>query len=164
MSRGIGSELPQDALVMLDGADVEDRIGATFQLLTVDEDGWPRVALLSVGEVLAISATLVRFALWPGSSTTANLTRSDRATLAFGVGDVAYYIRLRATRGPDLDVRGIGHAYFEASSEQALVDRVNYARLSSWVTFELPEPGPVVERWRATLDALRAVDSPRAHD
>jgi len=37
----------------------------TVQLLTVDESGWPRVALLSAGEVLATGPRAIALALWP---------------------------------------------------------------------------------------------------
>ena len=54
MTRTTGDRLPEPLLRMLDGDDPAGGIGFTIELLTVDEAGWPRAALLSVGEVVAI--------------------------------------------------------------------------------------------------------------
>jgi hypothetical protein len=84
------------------------------------------------------------------------LTRSPRATLAlFGEG-FARYVRVAFRRGPNLPAGGMDHAYFDGTIEEVLEDEVSYARMTSGITFELPDTDKVVARWRATVDALLA--------
>jgi hypothetical protein len=47
-------------------------------------------------------------------------------------------------------------AYFEPTIAEILRDEVGYARMTSGVTFELPDPPKVLARWRATVDAMLA--------
>jgi flavin reductase (DIM6/NTAB) family NADH-FMN oxidoreductase RutF len=144
--------LPADVVALLDGNDLEARIGLTIELLSAGEDGWPRVALLSAGEVLAVSDETVRLALWPQSHTTENLTRTGKGVLAFVHDGAAYNVRLRAIRSPDLPGP---LAAFEGSVAEFRRDEVGYARLTNGITFELPDAPAVVARWRETIEALR---------
>jgi hypothetical protein len=69
----------------------------------------------------------------------------------------AYYVRLTAQRGADLDLGAEGRlAYFTLTVDDVLVDAADYARLTSGVRFALNEPAQVVPRWQHTVDALRA--------
>jgi hypothetical protein len=142
---------------LLDGSDLARREGLTFQLLTTDEQDWPQVALLSVGELVAIDAQSLRAGLWLHSSTSKNLTRTGRATLVLIANGNGYYVRLRAERGNDLDLGTEGRlAYFVLKIEDVLEDAADYASLTSGVTFRLKSPEQVVPRWQRTVDALRA--------
>ena len=147
--------LDADVVALLDGTDLQARAGLTLELITLDADGWPRVALLSVGEVLATGEGSVRLALWPGSRTTANLERSARALLAFVHDGAAHRVRLQARRGADLLVGADARATFDASVGSAARDEVPYARLSTGITHELVDPEGTLARWRATVAALR---------
>src|SRR5437868_382048 len=81
MSRRLATPaLPPELREFLDGQRLAAKTNDVIELLTVGEEGWPHVALLSVGEVLAASDTEVRLALWPDSQTTANVRRTSRAT------------------------------------------------------------------------------------
>src|SRR5215472_12228686 len=82
MSRSVGGALPEAVREPLAGADLEAAVGLTILLLTVDDSGWPRVAMLSAGEVLAVGDRELRLALWPDSGSTASLERRGLATLA----------------------------------------------------------------------------------
>ena len=70
-----GSDLPADLVDLLAGERLEDGVGLVIQVLTADDDGWPRSCLLSAGEVLATGPRRLRLALWTGTHSTANLTR-----------------------------------------------------------------------------------------
>jgi hypothetical protein len=140
---------------MLDGTDAAGRVGFTVALLTVEEAGWPRVALLSVGEMLAPDDTSVHLALWRGTTTTRELTRSGQATLACIVDGAAYYVHARFERGEDLKAGSMELAYFAGRVDECLVDEVAYATLTSGIAFELPDPDAVMPRWQATIEALR---------
>src|SRR5258708_7689403 len=95
--------MPEAVLRALDGHDLPGHVGLTFPLLTVDASGWPHVALLSAGEVLAVGESELRLALWPGSETTANLTRDGRGTLMVIAGAAAFYLELEARPAPPAD-------------------------------------------------------------
>jgi hypothetical protein len=159
VSRSIGSELPDELRTALDGERLEDGIGLIIELLTADEDEWPSVALLSVGEVVAPSASTVRLALWPGTTATRNLTRSGKGTLALFEGGLATYIRVATERGDDIAVGGMHHATFEGAIVDILRDEVTYARMTRGLTFDLPDAPKVLARWQATVAALLGAES-----
>ena len=147
--------LGADVVALLDGTDLEAAVGLALELITVDADGWPRVALLSVGEVVAVGDRALALALWPGSRTTANLERSGGALLALVAGGAAHRVALEARRATDVLVRGEPRAVFHATVLSAARDEVPYARLQSGITYELAEPTETLGRWRATVAALR---------
>ena len=157
MTRSLGNELPDALRQMLDGSDLAGREGLTFLLLTLDEEGWPHVAMLSVGELVAMDKHRLRGALWLHSSTSNNLSQNGRAMLTIVANGNGYYVRLAARRGPDLDLGSDGRlAYFEMEIEDVQEDSTDYATLTSGVTFRLKQPEQVVPRWQHTVDALRA--------
>ena len=151
---GAAPLLPAEIVAGLDGSDLAASVGLTFELLTVGADGWPGVALLSAGEVLALDGSTVRLALWPASRTTANLTRSGRGVLAFVHAGGAYSVRLETCRGADL-APPASLAVFEGRVAAVRRDEVAYAHLRSGITFDLPDRAAVVARWRATVEELR---------
>lgn len=157
MTRSVGAKLPDPLLKLLSGERLDGQTNVVFMLLTVRDDGWPHPAMLSVGELAAPAPHRIRLALWPGSRTTANLTREGRATLAFVHEGAGWSVRGSAARGEDLVLSsGQRLAAFEMSVEEVLVDEVAYAILTSGVTFRLREPQQVISRWRETIDALLA--------
>ncbi len=157
MTRSLGQELPGSLRELLDGSKLAQREGLTFLLLTNDEEGWPQVAMLSVGELVAVDARTIRAGLWLHSGTSKNLTRSGKATLVLIADGNGYYVRLGARRGADLDLGAEGRlAYFVLEVQDVQEDSADYARLTSGVTFKLRDPQQVVPRWQHTVDALRA--------
>ncbi len=160
MSRSIGNAIPARLAPLFDGRDLRNNIGLTFLLLTAGEDGWPYVAMLSVGEVMASTDREVRLALWHGSTSTNNLTRTGQATLMLVHGAGSYYLRLAARRGPDLMVQRVPYAFFVTTVEDIQEDLVSYADLTTGISFTLKEPEEVVARWQATVDAIRDAPPP----
>ena len=161
MTRSLGDQLPDHVRTLIDGSDLALREGLTFQLLTTDESEWPQVALLSVGELVAIDSRTIRAGLWLHSGTSKNLTRSGRATLVAIADGNGYYVRVAARRGPDLDLGAQGRlAFFVLDVQDVQEDSADYARLTSGVTFKLKDPDGVVPRWQRTVDALRAAAVP----
>jgi hypothetical protein len=155
MSRSLGSTLPSVLQRMLDGTDTATRVGFTLLLVTVESAGWPRIALLSVGEILAPDDSTLHLALWPGTTTTRELTRSGQATLSCVVDGAAYSVHAHFRRGEDLKVGSMDHAYFVGRVDECLVDEVSYAKLTGGVEFELPDIDAVLPRWQATIESLR---------
>jgi len=156
VTTSVGDQLPDAVRHLLDGAKLAEREGLTFLLLTNDEDNWPQVAMLSVGEIVAVDARVLHAGLWLHSSTAKNLTRTARATLVLVANGNGYYVRVSARRGPDLDVGAEGRlAYFVMTVVDVQEDSADYAKLTSGVTFKLVDPSSVVPRWHATVDALK---------
>ena len=133
------------------------RVGLTILLLTTSDEGWPQVAMLGVGEVLAVDDRRLRLALWVGSGSTANLSRRRQATIMLVVGAETYYVRLLARRLADLALSHGPRACFEAEVEEALVDVVAYATVTGGIGFRLNEPEAVLPAWEETVAALRVV-------
>lgn len=156
MARSIGNVLPDHLLDLLDGRDLAAREGVTLLLLTATADGWPHVAMLSVGEVVAVGPNRLRAALWLRSTATQNLARERRGTLALVQAGAGYSLRCRAERRADLRLRdGQELATFDLEIVDVLEDVAPYATLTGGVTFRLKDPAAVVPRWQETIDALR---------
>jgi hypothetical protein len=160
MTYSSNEHLPESARLLLDGSELRGRAGQTFLLLTTDQAGWPHMAMLSVGEVVAIDARTLRAAVWLHSSTSNNLTRDGRGVLSFVVDGRAYTVRLTATRVADLDPGSDGQlAQFIFEVRDVREDTADYAQLISGVTFRLNEPDRVIPRWERTVAALLAAAS-----
>lgn len=156
MSRTAGDALPAAILGLLDGTDLDRKAGLTVLLLTVDEAGWPRVAMLGAGEVLATGPRTLGVALWPEGTSAANLGRTGRATLALVHAGAGWYVRCRARREADLRLAdGRGLAAFALGVEEVLEDAVPYAELTSGIAFRLEDPERTLAAWRAVIGALR---------
>jgi hypothetical protein len=156
VSRSVGRELPPAIRQQLDGSDLERAAGLTVLLLTVDEAGWPRVAMLSAGEVLAVGPREIGLALWPDGTSAANLTRAGRATLALVHSGAGWYVRCGARREADLALAdGRRLAAFALAVDEVLADVVPYAELTTGIEFQLGEPERTLAAWRAVVDALR---------
>jgi hypothetical protein len=153
MPRSLGSALPADLAAALDGRRLAERVGDTYLLITTSDAGWPHVAMLSAGEVLAVSRSALRLALWPQSRSTANLRRSGQALLMAIVPPATYYVRLRSTPLADLPRL----AAFEAAIEAVEEDIVDYARVTETIRFELANPSEALTHWSATIEALRTL-------
>src|SRR5579859_1043041 len=136
VTRSLGKHLPDSVRGLLDGSELALGEGLTFLLLTNDEDSWPQVAMLSVGELVAATPDTLHAGLWLHSGTSRNLTRSGRATLVVVADGNGYYIRVNATRGQDLQLGADGRlAYFVLHIEDVQEDSADYARLTSGITF-----------------------------
>jgi hypothetical protein len=157
VSRSAGREVPEALRGPLGGRGLEDAVGLTVLLLTVDAEGWPRVAMLSAGEVLVTAPRAVSLALWPGSASTANLRRAGRATLATVHAGAGWYLRCRALRERDLLLpSGRRLTGFDLRVEEVLEDVVPYAELTGGIGFRLAEPAPVLAAWREAVAAMRS--------
>ncbi len=157
MARAISNQIPDAVLPLLSGEDLEAHVGATWLALTTTPDGWPHLAMVSVGELVATGPRELRMALWPQSTATANLTHQGRVTLAIVHEGAGYYLRCSSERKDDIQPQAPARlAAFWLRVEEAQQDVAPYAELTSGVTFRLKEPDQVLPRWRATIAALRA--------
>ena len=91
--------LPRELERSLGGEAFQRRRRIVLPLLTADPEGFPRAALLTAGEVRALSAGAIAVAVLGASRTALNLIRRRQATLLFLQRNLAASIRLRAGRG-----------------------------------------------------------------
>lgn len=155
MPRSLGGGLPAELAGALDGRRLADRVGDTYLLLTTSEAGWPHVAMLSAGEVLAVGEAALRLGLWPGTSSTGNLRRTGHGLLMAVLPPATYHLRLRCRALGEVPVEDRRLEVFEADVEEALEDVVGYARVTSGIRFELVDAPDVVGRWEAAIAAMR---------
>jgi hypothetical protein len=156
MPRSLGPRLPAEVRALLDGTDLPAREGQTFLLITAPRDGWPHVAMLSVGEVFAPEESEVRLALWPGSQTTQNLTAGELALLMIVTSGAAYYARLRCHRLTDGSIRERPRALFSARVDEVFQDVVDYAEITSGIAFRLPDRERVLAAWTESVEVMRS--------
>jgi len=157
MARSVGNTIPEALTPLLDGNDIAGNEGLTFLLLTSTAEGWPHLAMLSVGEVLLAGERQLAVALWRGSTAAGNLARGGQATLALVHQGAGYSLRCRAREQSDLELGEHGRlAFFELEVQDVLEDVAPYAELTSGVSFRLKDPSQVIPRWKDTVEAMRA--------
>jgi hypothetical protein len=156
VTRGLEPVVPPSLRAILDDEDLARHEGFTLQLMTLRDDGWPHLALLSVGEVVVLDERRLRLAIWPASTSAANLAARGRATLAAVVAPASYLVRVSARPLGMIGTSPGGRlAAFEATVEQAAADEAPYAELEAGVRYRLTSPEATLPRWTNTRQALR---------
>jgi hypothetical protein len=132
-----------------------------FTILVLSADGqWPHLAMVSRGEVVCEGEGSLLLALWPTSTSCANLTRAGRVTLCAVIDDVAYSVRGRVWRLEDLETPSAGTlARFRIEVEAVIGDQAPYAVLESGVRFRLRDPQSTLGRWREVRAELHRTDT-----
>ena len=143
---------PTSLLAQFDGTNLEDKLAVSAVLATVAEDGWPHVAYLGAGEVLAASADRLRVRLWPGSGTAANLRRSGRAALHAASEGAVWELRLETVGVIDTPEA----LMLDMMIGQVVSHRAPYAEVLGMVGFALKDEVGTLERWRAQIAHLRS--------
>jgi hypothetical protein len=91
--------MPRDLHLALSGEGFRRRRRLVLPLMTTDPQGFPRVALLSFGELRANSTTELAVAVLGGSRTAFNLVRRGVATVLYLNRQMTASIQARAGRG-----------------------------------------------------------------
>ena len=91
--------MPRDLEIALSGDGFRRRRRLVVPLLTADPEGFPRVALLALGDVRASSALRLAVAVMAGSRTAFNLVRRKTATILYLQRQITASIQARAGRG-----------------------------------------------------------------
>ena len=160
MSIRLEPVLPDRLFGLLSGENLEEKLNKVVLLITVDEKGWPYVAMLSYLETVAPDRRNIRMAPWNNSATTANLRRNGKATLVVVDEEIACYIQGSATELAR-DLEGFpGMAKINLHIESILEDKAleyeGSARITTGVRFENPQmDSAYIERGKRVLAALR---------
>lgn len=150
------TELPASVRALLDGTGLDAKVGEVLQLAVSDDAGWPRVASISVGEVLAASATRLLLTLYSRSRTAAALEGRGRGLLLLVIDGAIVKVEFTASRLAERD----GRTTFDGVVAGVERDGVPYARVTEGIRFELVDrEEQVLARWRAQLDGLRELAS-----
>jgi len=148
------AELPP-ALCELLGDEPPRGAETACELATVDAAGYPSIALLGRGEIVARDASRLAIALWPASRTVARLRESRTATLVAIAGEAQITARLRV-RPVDASVLA-DRACFLAEVVSCESAAAPYARLTGGVAFVPHDPVAYAAdcaRRRAALAAI----------
>ncbi|WP_425415391.1 pyridoxamine 5'-phosphate oxidase family protein [Paenibacillus glacialis] len=142
-------------LELLNGQNLPDKQHEAILLLSMDENQFPHVAMISVGEIVAIDETELRLSLWRNTVTTTNLSRTGQATFVVIFEGVAYYVKISVQEMFISDARH-DRQCFVAKVVSFRADVAKYADIVSGVRINLKEPEPVLQRWEETVaDLLR---------
>ena len=154
MEQSPSQELSTELYELLNGKDLETKQHEALMLMTVTEEEWPHTAMISVGEIIALDSKRVRLAMWSGTTTTRNLIRTEKATLAFVYAGAAHYIKLSLKRLPVLPAAKHPRERFEADIVAVRSDVAQYADITTGIQIDLKEEEPVLRRWHETLAEL----------
>jgi hypothetical protein len=127
MSQPLGPVLPPLRLAQLGRHALPDR-GLVLQLCTVDELGFPHVALLGAWEVVAWDASTVRMAVGARSGTADNLRRTGRATLVIVDARGAHTVKIHVREAVPAMRDSTWNARFDGRVELVLADAANPER------------------------------------
>ncbi|MBX9956791.1 pyridoxamine 5'-phosphate oxidase family protein [Peribacillus simplex] len=147
-------EIPEEIFDLLNGKELVNKQHEAMMLLTISEEGWPHTAMISVGEIVAVSRKELRIGLWPDTSTTANVIRTHKATLILFWKGKAQYIRLSLEKLKELPNVQYKRVRFHAQIVEAREDMAKYAEIRSGIKIDLKNPKEVVERWSETIEDL----------
>jgi len=95
--------LPRELEAILSGKAFRDRKRLALPFLTIDPEGFPRAALLTLSHVRATSRTELSVAVQSGSRTAANLIRRQKAALYYLARNCAAWIQATAGHGRGCD-------------------------------------------------------------
>lgn len=146
-------ELPSNLVSLLDGEELEAKIGSTLVLTACQPDEWPHIALLSVGEVLAVAPAAVRLLLYGGSGTSEAFLSTRRGLLLVVLDGATYKLRLAVTAHSRSRA---GLLLVAADVERWDIDEVSYARMRHGIEYELTDPKATLSRWEDQVNQLRA--------
>jgi hypothetical protein len=145
------AELPKAARVFLNGKDLERKQHDAMLLSTVTLEGFPHVAMISVGELLAISSSRVKLLVWRGTTSSTNMIQNHKATVTLVIEGKAYYIKLLLKKeAPVLS----GYELFTGEVAAVKEDYAKYAVLTSGIQFQLHDSKEVLSRWKQSLEVV----------
>ena len=114
--------MPRDLETALSGDGFRRRRRLVVPLLTADPEGFPRVALLTLGDLRAASSSRLAVAVMAESRTAFNLVRRKTATILYLQRQITASIQARAGRG-HVSSSDPARRLFPLSVERVRIDR-----------------------------------------
>ncbi|MFL6056603.1 MAG: hypothetical protein ACJ72W_27455 [Actinoallomurus sp.] len=150
----LGDHLPDELVHALGDEALAATDQPAFLLVTTDEDGAPRICMLSAGELLARDERTLRVALWHGTRTARNLGRGG--TVLFGAVSPGSVIYVQATPTRLTPPEPAGTQSFELSVTSVESDVHAGMPVTSGITFrsEEPDQATTLAAWRRQRDLL----------
>ena len=145
------SELPAAWTAQFDGAHLDRKLEVSATLATVNEDGWPHLAYLSAGEVLAYDSRRITFLLWSRSRSAASLMRVGRGVLHAVADGAVWEARLISRPRADADEVAV----FDAEIIEVRRHAAPYAQTTQLIGFRLHDTAATLERWRRQIERMR---------
>ncbi|GLY73839.1 hypothetical protein [Actinoallomurus iriomotensis] len=158
MADTLGDRLPDELVHALDDEALTDEDQTGFLLVTTDENGAPRICVVSAGELLICDERTLRVALWHGSRTAHNLGRSGTALLAaISPGSVIY---VRAEPAPLAVPETANLECFELTVKSVEADVHAGMPVTSGITFRADQPdhATAVADWRRQRALLASAE------
>lgn len=145
---------PALLLAQFDGTNLQDKLALSAILATVGEDGWPHLAYLSAGEILAVASDRVRIRLWPTSGTADNLRRAGRSVLHVPFEGAVGELRLETADTIDANE----YLIVDMTITSAISHRAPYATVLGMIRFALKDEAATLARWQAQITHMRSID------
>jgi hypothetical protein len=138
--------LPDELIRALGDEALAEAEQPAFLLVTGDEDGAPRISMVSAGELLVRDERTLRVGLWRGTRSAANLARGGTALLgAVSPGSVIY---VRARPEPLAVPEAAGLECFELTVTEVRADAHAGMPVTSGITFRTDAPEEAATDWR----------------
>ncbi|MBM7645452.1 hypothetical protein JOD45_001663 [Scopulibacillus daqui] len=148
-------QLPANLYELLNGENLADKQHEAMMLLTMDESMWPHTAMISVGEIIAITPERLKLSLWPNTTTTNNIIRTGKAAFVVFFDGAAHYVKLSLEKLPELKGAKYHRERFAADIVSYKGDMAKYAAITSGIQIELKDPDTVIKRWEETIAELK---------
>jgi hypothetical protein len=144
--------LPGELVRALGDASLADAEQPAYLLLTGDEDGAPRISMVSAGELLVRDERTLRVALWRGTWTGANLARGGTALLGAVSPGSVIYVRARPYRLVAAEPAEV--ECFELTVTEVRADAHAGMPVTSGIMFRTDSPDQTAADWRRRRDLL----------
>lgn len=144
--------LPDELIRSLGDTALAEAEQPAFLLVTADEDGAPRISMVSAGELLVRDERTLRVGLWRGTRSAANLARGGTVLLgAVSPGSVIYVRarpdRLVAPEAAELEC-------FELTVTEVRADAHAGMPVTGGITFRTDTPEQAASDWRRQRELL----------
>ena len=146
-------DLPSSWFTQFDGEDLDAKTEVSAALATVDVEGYPHLAFLSAGEIVARRDGLA-MALWPDSSTAEDLRRDGRAALYAAADGAVWEARLACAKAENAP-KETGLALFRGDIGGVRRHKAPYAEVGKLVGFRLLDAPQSIARWKLQVAVLR---------
>jgi len=151
MARIIGREIPDELAGYIRDAPRRMEGGVAVILVTIDENGWPHIAILSLWEIALKTRRKIALATFSGSTTTRNLQERRLLTLVFIDRGMIYYVKGAATQDKTVEDLYPPITIFEIEVSLVMKEEEGGVEIESGITYKEERP---VESHREIFEIL----------